>query len=162
MVSDTLMTYEPLGPRSTHDLSSLGLRVWTIHMTYNATSHAGTQAAEARGWRGIEIVNMVPRPTPPVPTVIMSTDRDDKAHADKRPWHGKDTRFYHRIVVPSQRSHRPSTPTLAYKRRRSAMRITGRLDPDGPRRADEDRSYLIGGNHICPERPEDLKARANG
>jgi hypothetical protein len=33
-------------------------------------------------WR--KIVKMAPRPTPPMPAVIMSTDIDDKAHMDKR------------------------------------------------------------------------------
>jgi predicted membrane-bound mannosyltransferase len=132
------MTYEPLGLRSTHDLSSLGLRTQTVHRTRNATSHSETQVTKARNWRGAEIVMMAPRPTLPMPTVIRSADRDNKVHADKRPRHGKGTLFYHVIVVPSQRSHRPPTLAMAYKRRRSTTRIRGWLNLDGPRRIKED------------------------
>jgi hypothetical protein len=51
----------------------------------------------------------------------MSTDKDDKVHTNERLCHGKGTQFYHDIVAPSKRAHRP--PALAYKRRRLAMRI---------------------------------------
>jgi hypothetical protein len=41
---------------------------------------------------------MALRPTPPMLAVIMSADRNDKAHANKRLCHGKGNRFYHGIV----------------------------------------------------------------
>jgi hypothetical protein len=44
-------------------------------MTCNATSHVETQAAEAKGWHGVEIVMMTSRLTPPMPAVIMSANR---------------------------------------------------------------------------------------
>jgi hypothetical protein len=81
MFSGALMTYEPLGPWSTRDLMSLGLRARTVHMTRNVMSHAKTLAAKAKGRRSVEIVMMMSRPMPPV---IMSVDKDDKAHMDKR------------------------------------------------------------------------------
>ena len=60
---------------------------------------------EAKGQRGVEIVMIAPRPTPPMPAVIMSTDKDDKTYTDKWLCNGKGTRFYHGTVAPSQRGH---------------------------------------------------------
>jgi hypothetical protein len=56
------MTYEPLELWHTHDLSSLGLRAQVVRWARNATSHAETQATEAKGWYGAKVVMMVPRP----------------------------------------------------------------------------------------------------
>lgn len=67
--------------------------------------HAKTLAVEAKGRRGTEIVMMEPRPTPPMPVVIMSRDKYDKTHTDKRLCNGKDTRFYYGMVAPFQRGH---------------------------------------------------------
>jgi hypothetical protein len=49
-----LMTYGPLGIRTTHDLSSLGLSALAIYRVYNTTSHIETQATMAQGWRGTQ------------------------------------------------------------------------------------------------------------
>jgi hypothetical protein len=65
LFNGALMTYKPLDLRSTHDLSSLGLRARTVRITRNEMSHAETQATEARGRRGAEIVMMAPKPRRP-------------------------------------------------------------------------------------------------
>lgn len=65
------------------------------------------------------------RPTPSVSAVIMSTDRDDKAHTGKLLCDGKGTQFYHGIVAPSETGHRSPTPALPYKRRRSTTKMRG-------------------------------------
>jgi hypothetical protein len=41
------MTYEPLGPRHTHNLLRLGLSALAIYRACNAMSHAKAQATEA-------------------------------------------------------------------------------------------------------------------
>lgn len=136
------MTYVILSLSSTHHMSSLGLRERTIHRAHNATrarnamSHVETQDAVVRGRCGTKIVMMVPRPTPRMLAIIMSADRDDKAHAYKRPCHGKGTRFYHRIVAPSQWNHELLILALAYKWRRSTKRIRGwsQMDQDEPKK----------------------------
>lgn len=86
---------------------------------------------------------MAPRPTPPMLVVIMSTDRDDKAHMDKRLYHYKGTRFYHRIVAPSQRGPPTTDPCLSLKMEEVGLEDKGlaglgREDPDGPRQTKED------------------------
>jgi hypothetical protein len=148
------MTYEILALWSTHHLSSLVLKERTIHRARNVTSHAETHDAVVRGRCGTKIVMMAPRSTPPMLAIIICADRDDKAHANKRPCHGKGTRFYNIIVAPSQRNPELSILALAYKWRRSAKRIRGwsQTDQDEPKKT-QDRRHSTGGNHICPERP---------
>jgi hypothetical protein len=77
-VSSVLMTYEPLDLRSTYDLSRLGMSMQTGHGARNTTSHAENEATDARGRHGAEMVIMTAGPTPPTPSVIMSTRREDQ------------------------------------------------------------------------------------
>jgi hypothetical protein len=51
-----------LGLRPTHDLSTLGLSALAVYRARNITSHAKTQAAEARGRRGTDTVMMLLEP----------------------------------------------------------------------------------------------------
>jgi hypothetical protein len=52
------MTYVSLGLRCTHNLLNLDLSTPTINRTRNTMSHAETQATEAKGRCGVEVVMM--------------------------------------------------------------------------------------------------------
>jgi hypothetical protein len=54
------MTCGALGPRPTHDLSSLGLSALDAYRTRNMTSRAETQAMIARGQCGVDTSKIVP------------------------------------------------------------------------------------------------------